>query len=152
MHTKEPWTYYPEENGLEWGIDAGEWGIAICAAAPGPSNETAEDNARRIVACVNACTGIPTNHIEDGSANILAYSINLHRQLADMTADRDSWEAQADARVKDCVMFIEQRDELLAALEKCVAQLDLVLPKNRGIGYSDVAAMKAAIARVKAQS
>jgi hypothetical protein len=43
--------------------------------------------------------------------------LSLREQLVDMTADRDSWEAQAQARVEDCVMFIQQRDELLAALE-----------------------------------
>ena len=32
----------------------------------------------------------------------------LEYKLAEMTADRDSWEAQADERVKDCEMFINQ--------------------------------------------
>lgn len=61
-HTKEPWSASPEHNGKEWGINAGKWGIAICADAPGDG--TAEGNARRIIACVNACAGKPTELLE----------------------------------------------------------------------------------------
>jgi uncharacterized small protein (DUF1192 family) len=50
----------------------------------------------------------------------------LEQNLASMTADRDSWEAQSDERAKDCVMFIEQHDALktrVAELEDEVARL-----------------------------
>jgi hypothetical protein len=38
--------------------------------------------------------------------------IRLRRQLAAMTADRDSWERQASDRTDDAVRFIEERDAL----------------------------------------
>ena len=47
-HTPGPWVTTPEQNGLEFGVDAGPWGICICAGAPG--NGTAEANARLISA------------------------------------------------------------------------------------------------------
>ena len=47
-HTPGPWVTTPEPNGKEWGVDAGPWGICICADAPGKG--TAEDNARLIAA------------------------------------------------------------------------------------------------------
>lgn len=47
-HTPAPWAATPESNGKEWGVDAGRWGICICADAPGSG--TAEANARLIAA------------------------------------------------------------------------------------------------------
>lgn len=47
-HTPGPWVTSPEPNGKEWGVDAGPWGICICADAPGEG--TAEANARLIAA------------------------------------------------------------------------------------------------------
>ena len=89
-HTKEPWSFSPAENGLEWGVEAGKWGVAICADAPGDG--TSEANARRIVACVNACAGLPTDTLET----------------------IPSW---SSAGVKTLADVVKQRDELLAALE-----------------------------------
>ena len=45
-HTPGPWVTTPEPNGIEWGVDAGKWGIATCAAEPGDG--TTEANARLI--------------------------------------------------------------------------------------------------------
>lgn len=47
-HTPGPWSAAPEGNEREWGVDAGKWGIAICADAPGKGS--AEANARLIAA------------------------------------------------------------------------------------------------------
>lgn len=61
-HTPGPWVASRCENEKEWGIDSGEWGIATCADCPGDG--TPEANARRIVACVNACEGSSTEWLE----------------------------------------------------------------------------------------
>ncbi len=54
---------------------------AICADVIDPVTQApSEANARRIVACVNACEGIPTARLEAGSADVLAYSMELHKQ------------------------------------------------------------------------
>lgn len=47
---------------------------------------TALANSRRIVACVNACAGIPTSRIEAGAADILAYSMELKLQRDELLA------------------------------------------------------------------
>lgn len=47
-HTPGPWVTSPEPNGKEWVVDAGPWGICICADAPGLGS--AEANARLIAA------------------------------------------------------------------------------------------------------
>ncbi len=96
-HTKEPWSFSPAENGLEWGVEAGKWGVAICADAPGDG--TSEANARRIVACVNACAGIPTDDLERCPSGGLFH-------LADMANE-----------------VVKQRDELLAALEDAMIMI-----------------------------
>lgn len=47
-HTSGEWRVTPEENGNEYGVDSGKWGICICADAPGDGS--AEANARLIAA------------------------------------------------------------------------------------------------------
>ena len=119
-HTKEPWSFSPE-NGLEWGVEAGKWGVAICADAPGDG--TSEANARRIVACVNACAGISTDALEIGRMSPDAFHEN---------------ESRADKAE-------QQRDELLAALEHILAG-SLSLPR-----FAEEQA-RSAIASVKAST
>lgn len=86
-HTKGPWRYkhepgcYPELMASDYAT------VALFAVEPSLAN------ARRIVACVNACDGIPTAWLEGGAADIIEHSIAL----------------------------IKQRDELLEALKQIVA-------------------------------
>lgn len=125
-HTPEPWVASIEPNKKEWGIDAGKWGIAICADAPGDG--TAEGNARRIVACVNACAGIPTELLEDARC----------------------W---AEAGIETATSLRKQRDELLAALEKCRKELSAWM-RDHGDDIATqeaVADARAAIAKATGQ-
>lgn len=77
-HTKEPWWNH---------------GVIIKANDNIPAQATSEEDARRIVACVNACAGIPTEQLESGEV----------RSVRDELADIATLE--------------KQRDELLAALK-----------------------------------
>ena len=121
-HTKEPWLVTaPIDCGPEWGVDAGIWGIAICADAPG--NGTSEANARRIVACVNACAGIPTADLEACPDRGLFHLADHANQL------------------------VIQRDELLAALENLLKAADLFFAENEGLCGREQA--RAAIASAK---
>ena len=105
-HTKEPWGYelhcgsylriYSETNS---GIVDG------CGCCGSPNCEDAD--ARRIVACVNACAGLDTELLE----NILMLGDTLKRRFKTLT-DSES-ELQ------------KQRDELLAALTE-IAELDIL--------------------------
>jgi hypothetical protein len=76
-HTKEPWVNHQEDN-----IITDTKGTRCLAQARGShiSIDERNANARRIVACINACAGIPTGMLEAGDAEILAYSISLMKQ------------------------------------------------------------------------
>lgn len=129
-HTKEPWSYQvsiPEE-GYEC-----FWINSRCrqiSSFDGPQNDEQFSNVRRIVACVNACAGIPIYMLEampSGPASLLPMYARLEKQ----------------------------RDELMAALEDIANdyadRFDMESPStNPGI-KSCVKQAKSAIARVKGQ-
>ena len=79
-HTAEPWCA-DMSNGYRTAIKSGEHVVAraYVPATPGQTSRTynevganAEANARRIVACVNACAGIPTELLESGNRDDIA--------------------------------------------------------------------------------
>lgn len=82
------------------------------------------EDARRIVACVNACEGIPIDVLEDDCFN-------------KMREDRD--------------MLMKQRDELLAALKSAVATSICLNPEHNYCAEwrSEINKMREAIASAK---
>ena len=90
-HTKEPWGVVSEKwylNGQPSIVGQNGAGFAVALMAPwGPavndSVDKREANARRIVACVNACAGIPTEAIEAGVVGELVRACKLYRKLDD---------------------------------------------------------------------
>lgn len=119
-HTPEPWKaeYAGEEGRLDIvAKDTGPWDGDVTLAM-----NIGEANARRIVACVNACAGISTENLED----------NLPvKELA--------------RRYNE---IIKQRDVLLAAVEACVDVLDRIKAKH-GIETSAEIACRSAISIAK---
>lgn len=94
-HTPEPWTYVPDEYNegdlaelcAGGSIMADDYFIAaIHMDVPGY-----EANARRIVACVNACKGISTDVLEKPDA-----SSDLISALRVVEAERDALKADAE--------------------------------------------------------
>ena len=88
-HTPEPW-FWSEKYGevcFRSKEDDQSYGIAC------PVDLTEEANARRIVACVNACAGLPTEVLERYKLGVIGVDYKSTKQ---------------------------QRDELLAALEQFV--------------------------------
>ena len=81
-HTKEPWRIDPR---AAMRIVASEDTTVASSACSGLAKDEWEDNARRIVACVNAMADIPTESIET------MRMVSIPREI------------------------VEQRDELLAA-------------------------------------
>lgn len=69
-HTPEPWVMSTKASGNWWHISAGNQAIATVHAASKKRNEPYasmfEANARRIIACVNACAGVDTDLLEAG--------------------------------------------------------------------------------------
>lgn len=102
-HTETPWVLCQQDGAklaytifassqLKAGwIEVAEWDSYV-ALAGGLNSGNAEANARRIVACVNACEGISTENLEYG--------------------------LPVKELVQQCNEAIWQRDELLAALEE----------------------------------
>ena len=90
-YTPEPWVqhdadYCPDEI---WGaldyVDNGVRGQLVCTLA---DNDRLEANARRIVAAVNACAGIPTDALEAGAvADLLAACESIRPWLHGFTTD-----------------------------------------------------------------
>lgn len=107
-HTPEPWhiektVHAKDADGgyetwisAEWGIN--EWHGLAFTFGDEDSEDQAIANARRIVACVNACAGIEQKILEDPE-----YSIK---------AELDS----LDSIIETSAKYLAQRDELLAAL------------------------------------
>ena len=90
-HTPEPWAIDPDDRpNMHWNnhiVSEANPNIAICFMAHDGTeqNERGEANARRVVACVNACKGIPTYQLtgEDGNPVILGDMIDLLRNQRD---------------------------------------------------------------------
>lgn len=92
-HTKEPWRVCGRTvSGPKGLLIEDSYGEAIAVVHEGGCDDEAD--ARRIVAAVNACAGIPTDALESGVA----------RQVLD--------------EIEAAVKLEKQRDELLAALEE----------------------------------
>lgn len=102
-HTKEPWRTTNGIGGRPTVISSNEDDIAytVIRGAAAKSMQAAEDNARRIVACVNHCKNVPNDYLESGSAEW--YHEYVKR-------DRPALERRIDELIK-------QRDEALAVLE-----------------------------------
>ena len=95
QHTPTPWGFSrDDENGVEFNITSENWYVAVCCDAPGDG--TPKENARRIVACVNACSGYTTEELEQATLD----KRHRHEIIADLVKSN------------------KQRDDLMAALEK----------------------------------
>ena len=126
-HTKEPWEAYQdgkrEMNNINHFIKS-EAGDLVSYG------HLSESDAKRIVACVNACQGIPTEPLEVGGLGALL-SLGLEEQERGDVAEKQRDELMAELNgIKQNIAFAatcnlvarmeqaeKQRDELLAALE-----------------------------------
>ena len=112
QHTTEPWKVSLEDSTPEWSVitAAGgrvvanvneETGPELIAGVPVMRVMPGELNARRIVACVNALRGVPTEELE---RHHLAHA----------------------GEVRFRIEMTRQRDELLAALEEAKSVLSSI--------------------------
>lgn len=95
-HTPEPWVIWNGGDGIMmYGArEPKRGGVALMCCNELVSGRTAIANARRIVACVNACAGLPTEQLESSPLGGVLNGV---------------------------AGLIAQRDELLAALEGVLA-------------------------------
>lgn len=91
QHTKEPWhigeTTHEEGEFIETAIMAleGRAAIAVCLDFGFNNLGMRESNARRIVACVNACAGIDTAYLESQD-NLATYARRMAIQRDELLA------------------------------------------------------------------
>ena len=94
-HTPEPWVIgRPPPNGEQTIGDKNGLMVAVATTGYGVNSEA---NARRIVACVNACAGCATEVLETAPVGFFNSTYGHPKYLEEIT---------------------KQRDELLAALER----------------------------------
>ena len=95
-HTPEPWKISHDDSTEEWSIITNQHGSIIAnvneetgpelvGSAPVMRKMPGLENARRIVACVNACIGIRTEALEHRSHLLKA----VDDDIAQLTAQRD---------------------------------------------------------------
>ena len=105
QHTAEPWSIYKGENSAHCGIDGSELnGKAVVSY-----QIEREADARRIVACVNACNGIETE--------ILEATIGLNEQHDELIQQRD----KLLNALKQANLFLSIDGNLLATTNSLVA-------------------------------
>jgi hypothetical protein len=63
VHSPEPWAVSKQFPGYVCRFDGTRW---VQIAYVGSPQSPCADDARRIVACVNACEGVPTETLEAG--------------------------------------------------------------------------------------
>lgn len=128
-YTKEPWSLDKYENILA-GEDVLLLGGIRTPMTAGPSMDEARANARRIVACVNACDGIddPAEFIAGIRSELSLAThklltcgvaarhpdVSLSMREADYGGKWNSPQAESVRQIR------QQRDELLAALEAAI--------------------------------
>ena len=122
-HTPEPW-FWSEKYGevcFRSKEDDQSYGIAC------PVDLTEEANARRIVACVNACAGLPTEVLERYKLGVIGVDYKSTKQ---------------------------QRDELLAALERSLESFEYIAKYGNSCGHSQlrIPDLKAVIASVEGET
>jgi hypothetical protein len=145
-HTKEPWAVHQDASGDLFisAVEDGKWVAEIGC----PGEDGAEQDARRIVACVNACAGISTGNLEQN-----APVIELANKYNQVIQQRDEHRDGRLAALEKLVVSEAQRDELLAALSEVVDDLELraslELDDTVAIGDGAYQMAKAAIAKVK---
>lgn len=124
-HTKEPWQVYPGRTNRKNIVIENIHGD--CVALVMESEDVDEADARRIVACVNACAGVPTKVLE---------AVGRHHGF-------DPAEVIAEIE--------KQRDELLAAL-KLVLPMAKGYAAEHQFGKNDEHCMAAVSAIARAES
>jgi len=128
-HTKEPWKL--QDDGIFVSVVDGDDSMEIIPAMR--SNQCLHD-FRRIVACVNACSGIPTDELEVNEYE--QYIIETGTQIGELRAQRNiAWKELKEIRAtmnanpkkstSDEVMrIVVQREELLDALKESRTTLE----------------------------
>lgn len=127
MHTQEPWMVDPDNRpGYEWNnhiVSATDPNQTICFMTHDntPENIEGEANARRIVACVNACKGIKTESLE---MEVLSW-ITDETGESSLKRERDELLAVLVGVEKRCApdRFVGQDGQYLKVIRSAIAKV-----------------------------
>lgn len=123
-HSPEPWKYSIDVDGrVNIFVDDGRV-VTLCHARLRP------EDARRIVACVNACAGIATEMLETMATDPLGGEKYWVRALAEVSEKRDRLNTENAALNDYCATVERQRDRLLAAARVTVEAFDSLPPTS----------------------
>ena len=122
-HTKEPWAHIGNEVRTE---------DRLIALALNNSQDDCKTNARRIVACVNACAGVEMESLERTSLKGLQETNEAHVEM-----------------LAKCM---QQRDELLGILKEAYEELRLIRMKDSPAVYDPTLRTRIEITIAKAES
>lgn len=129
-HTPEPWAIDPDDRpGMEWNnhiVAANSPGMTICFMSHDGTDENIEcqANARRIVACVNACKRFRIETLEAAAAcggiteDPTASQIQAEKQRDELQQKWDYYQNFVKAHGAESITeLVVQRDELLEAMK-----------------------------------
>ena len=109
-HTPEPWhidkygsLYTPSGQLLLGGV--------MTPMTAGANRDTANANARRIVAAVNACAGIP----DDMVSHVVAFGLQGHNKVSE---DNATLRAALQTQAEEAAKLVAQRDGLLIDMRR----------------------------------
>jgi hypothetical protein len=126
-HTKEPWVYACGDA-EHLGIIIGRHGGEVV------DGEFSEANARRIVACVNACAGIPDEKLQSW----------MNPPEGQLGAPHGTWAQQLFEVGEQMIQLQRERNELLAVMKKAAAGLE-----KDGDEFGIASELSAAIAKAE---
>jgi hypothetical protein len=89
-HTKEPWSFHAQGDANEYALvtDGNRWVLSFLQNGEYLVSEQ-EANARRIVACVNACAGIPNAALSQGIVPVHLFSAVCEQRDANRERIKD---------------------------------------------------------------
>ncbi len=110
-HTPEPWRVEHNANGAYWVVAPRSGGCEVRGAADPYyggiliAESLSRQNAHRIVACVNACAGLPTEKLERNTLHYMEEVDTLRTQnaalLEALKEAEDGTQEQANAPAHD---------------------------------------------------
>lgn len=129
LHTPGPW----RADGAEvWGTHAMRFNLTtggtpmiarVCKHEDAERPFPYEENARRIVACVNACEGISTDRLEDLGRPLMNHLIGCDERAARMVKERD----ELLAALRQCREMVGHPDNV-ALVDAAIAKAEVAMP------------------------
>lgn len=129
-HAPEPWAFVTIDSFAGYGKVVDAYGIGLMINIPYGGSAPCNETLKRIVACVNACSGIPDDLLQDDDKNIInRYTQHLRNEtirqadlLAAVTAQRD--ELLKDLKEMERMRIESIQSAIKKAIAKCEAQND----------------------------